>query len=191
MLDAEPDGHCVDGNTDNPLTKTNLKKILETVDPHNETLPTLITADRGKNMFIDASEPLEAYKKMIDIADRLSNIWANYSPCLSCMSALVKTRKKSTIHVASIYFESSTFRDAVKTLQCLANLQHVGFDIQAWNFTEFKSDMKEECGKVIDDQLENEQFSSEYKELESQVDFIHQLSENPRANSWCEEYTNI
>ena len=193
MLDAEPYGHCVDGNTDNPLTKPDLKKILETVYQHTETLPTLITADGGQQMFIDASEPLKAYQKMIDIADTPTNIWANYSPCLNCMLALVYARysEKPTIHVASIYTESSTFRDAVKTLQCLAKLQHMGFAIQAWNFTEFKSYMTEECGQDIDDQLKNEQFSSEYMKLVSQVDFIHQLSKNPRANSWCEEYTSI
>ena len=193
MLNAESNGLCVDKETDDSLTRPDLKNILETVYQHTETLPTLITADGGQQMFIHASEPLEAYKEMIDIADTPSNIWANYSPCLSCIKSLVNARyeENPTIHVASIYTESSTFRDAVKTLQCLAKLQHMGFAIQAWNFTEFKSYMTEECGQDIDDQLKNEQFSSEYMKLVSQVDFIHQLSENPRANSWCEEYTNI
>ena len=194
MLNAESDGHCVNGSTGNRLTKPDLKKILETVYPHTETLPTLITADGGKNMFINASEPLQAYREMRNHAQTPpSNIWANYSPCLNCIKSLVNARysEKPTIHVASIYTEKNTFRDAVETLQCLAKLQHMGFAIQAWNFTEFKLYMTEECGKVIDDQLENEQFSSEYMKLETQVDIIRQLSENPRVSSWCENYTSF
>ena len=186
--------------------------ILETVYPiTGNSMPykTLITPDHGDTMYTTESEPLNAYKMMLNKfkVDRIKpgNIWVNYSPCPTCTAALLThygscnnnpgsedAHKKPTIHIARIYNNSKymNMTESMETFQCLAKLKHEGFDIVPWNWTEFKAPrgdpvFAENCTSLIDKYDGHVNFRSAYNELEKLLMFAKQLGKNPHAGSWC------
>lgn len=190
LLLSVEDENCLDPNSEFSLRKSQLEVILDTVYP-NTASPILVSPDRGYTVYSNDNNHLSAYQVMesrTEVTD-IKNIWANYSPCTDCVKLLISTYEKHddkpTVHVGRIYTPGSTFKDAVLTLQCLARLKHDKFDIVPWNFEEFKSYTTAACDGEIDERLGNSSFNSEYMKLESQVQFIHQLSENPHAGTWC------
>ena len=126
--------------TDGSLKRSQLKMILNT-QSGSQVFTTLITPNHGQNMYTTETEsdhdPINIYRSMINdiehshVAER-GNIWANYSPCPLCAKALLShygKTDKPTIHVARIYTASNNISDVVKSLQCLAKLEHEGFSI--------------------------------------------------------------
>ena len=191
------DETCVNGGTDISLKKSQLEMILNTVYPQSgsQVFATLMTPNHGRNMYITEFNPLNGYYSILNdieqsIIEDTGNIWTNYSPCPRCVLALLDHynkpgNDKPTIHVARIYTESNKFSDAVSSLQCLAKLEHVGFSILPWDFNAFKQYISESCANEIDKHGEN-YFLEEYMKLGTQLQFIHQLSRNLHANSWCD-----
>ena len=183
---------CVAEGTQYSLKKSQLEMILNTVysQTGGQVHTTLITPDQGKDTYTDEINPLKAYQVMISTVGQPSNIWANYSPCPHCVRALIKNYEKSTnkptVHITKIYINSSQFSDTVEALQCLAKLKHVGFSLEEWNFVEFKAVISDStCKEEINERLGNNQFTTEYMKLASQLEFVRQISESPHANSWC------
>ena len=181
------------------LTSTTLDMILNTLHPTTTSLrphTTILTPDRGTNMYTDDLTPLSAYQIMLDTTTgTISNIWANYSPCPSCARKLLDHYKdgsdKPTIHVARIYTESDDLSHVLESLKCLAKLKHNGFDIVSWNFNEFKAPggvpkFTDVCTSAITTAYANANFTSELEELGTHVTFIQALGDNSHANSWCE-----
>ena len=193
-------GPCVDGGTTDSLQREQLEMILDTVYPITGSptpYTTLLTPDHGINMYANELSPLTAYQVMLGargIGDA-SNIWTNYSPCPTCVHALLdKYNKpedeKPTIHVAGIYTESNSLSHIMESLECLGKLVHSGFSIVPWNFDEFKAPedvpvFLNACNLDIDTYYRSSNFTSAYMRLESLVTFIQQLGANPNANSWC------
>ena len=191
------DETCVNEGTD-PLRKSQLDMILDTVYPQSgsQVFTTLMTPNHGRNMYVTETNAINAYYSMLNgiehgHIDDTGNIWTNYSPCPNCVLVLLNHynkpgNDKPTIHVARIYTESNKFDDAVRSLQCLAKLEHVGFSILPWDFNAFKQFTSESCAKEIGERDEKSEFTMEYMKLTSQIEFIHQLSQSSHANSWCE-----
>lgn len=180
------------------LMKSQLEMILNTVYPQSgsQVFATLMTPNHGRNMYITETNALYSYYSMLNDFEQshiedTGNIWTNYSPCPNCVLALLNHynkpgNDKPAIHVARIYTESNKFEDAVRSLQCLAKLEHVGFSILPWDFIAFKQFISESCVKEISEHDEKSDFSEEYMKLVTQIEFIHQLSQSSHANSWCE-----
>ena len=176
--------------------------ILNTVYPQSgsQVFATLMTPNHGRNMYITETRPLNGYYSMLNDIEQshiedTGNIWTNYSPCPTCVLALLNYynkpgNDKPTIHVARIYTESNKFSDAVSSLQCLAKLEHVGFSILPWDFNAFKQYISESCANEIDEHDET-YFFEEYMKLGTQLEFIHQLSQNKHANSWCDFWSSL
>ena len=139
--------------TTGALKRSQLETILDTVYPvtgNRMPFTTLITPNRGLNMYstetyIDG--PLNAYQAMLnhikhDTISKTNNIWTNYPPCPYCIDALIthyEQRDKPTIHVARVYTDDScSVSDTLKTQRCIAKLEHAGFSVVPWNFSEFK-----------------------------------------------------
>ena len=188
----------MDGGTSESLQREQLQAILDTVYPitGNPTpFATIITPDHGANMYTSDIEPLTAYQLMLSSIGDTSNLWAAYSPCPNCVTALLRhynkpEDEKPTIHVAGIYTESNSLTHTIKSLQCLGKLVHEGFSVLPWNFNEFKapegvSAFLDVCVSDIDTYYANANFTSAYMELESQVTFVQQLGQSSHANSWC------
>lgn len=181
-----------------PLKKSHLEMILNTVHPQSgsQIFATLMTPNHGRNMYITETDALHGYYSMLNDIEQshiedTGNIWTNYSPCPYCVLALLNHynkpgNDKPTIHVARIYTKSSKFDDAVRSLQCLAKLEHMGFSILPWDFNAFKQLISESCAKEIAERDEEGEFSEEYMKLTTQIEFVHQLSQSSHANSWCE-----
>ena len=53
-----------------------------------------------------------------------------------------------------------------------------------WDFDKFKKYITESCANEIDERDEGK-FKEEYMKLVAQVGFIHEVSQNSHANSWC------
>ena len=168
--------------------------ILDTVYPvtGNPTpFTNLVTSDHGTSIYSSEIAPLSAYQQMLERIGETGNIWTNYSPCPSCVNALVthfSSGDKPTIHIARIYTESTSLTHVVESLQCLARLIHMGFDIVAWNFDKFSGipAFVNSCTSVIDSYEGDSNFTSMYMELVTQVSFIQELGKNPHASQWCE-----
>ena len=184
--------------TDASLKRSQLEMILNTLYPQSgsQVFATLITPNHGRNMyFTETDPPINIYRNLINDIEHsqvgeTGNIWANYSPCPQCAMALLNHynkpgNDKPTIHVARIYTASNKFSDAVRSLQCLAKLEHVGFSIVPWDFEAFKQFVSESCVQEIDEH-NNQNFFNEYQELVRQLVFINQLSQSSHANSWCQ-----
>ena len=191
------DATCVNGGTDNSLTKSQLEMILNTVYPPSglKVFTTLVTPNHGGNMYISETEPLSTYQALLNAIDSgnindTGLIWTNYSPCPVCARALVghyKNSDKPAIHIAQIYTNNNTYGEAITSLQCLAKLEHEGFSIMPWDFNQFKQYINESCANKIDERDEgNSKFNEEYMKLVSQVEVIHEVSQSSHANSWCE-----
>ena len=173
------------------LKKSHINRILDTVH-HGLATTTLVTADGGKTMHIDDTKPLNAFGAAVYSAASagvVNNIWANYSPCPECVQALLlllgKDTNKPTIHIGRIYI-GDTFADMIESLQCLAKLKHEGFDIVPWDFSALRDTLTaNDCKAVISERLGDDSFNTEYMKLVSYVNFIHQLSENQHASTWC------
>ena len=189
---------CVEGGTSISLHKRQLQMILDTLYPvtgNRVPFTSLVTSNHGTSIYSSEVAPLAAYQQMLEGIGETDNIWTNYSPCPSCVGALVnhynnRNGEKPTIHVARIYTESTGLTHVVKSLQCLARLIHEGFDIEAWNFNEFKAPagipaFVDSCTSIIDSYYGNGDFTSMYMELVTQVNFIQHLGKNPHAGSWC------
>ena len=195
VLQHAETGPCVDGGTADSLQREQLEKILDTVYPitGNPTpYATLLTPDHGINMYFTEFDPLTAYQVMLGGIGDASNIWTNYSPCPTCVRALLdKYNKpedeKPTIHVAGIYTESNSVTHIVESLECLGKLVHGGFSIVPWNFKapEGVPAFLDTCNSDIDVYYGNSYFTSAYTKLERLVTFIQQLGANPHANLWC------
>ena len=189
---------CVNEGTDTSLKKSQLEMILNTVYPQSgsQVFATLMTPNHGRDMYITEIDALNIYYSMLNDIEQshiedTQNIWTNYSPCPHCVLALLDHynkpgNDKPTVHVARIYTQSNKFNDAIRSLQCLAKLEHVGFSILPWDFSAFKQYISESCAKEIGERDEINNFSEEYMKLVTQIEFIHQLSQSPHANSWCE-----
>ena len=189
------------GGTSDSLMSSQLEMILNTLYPvttSSRPHATIITPDRGTNMYIhELDKPIMAYTSMLDYITTTEHIWANYSPCPSCARALLSHYNKPeddkpTIHVARIYTESDDLSDVVQSLQCLAKLKHKGFEIEPWNFNEFKAPegvpiFADTCISAITAAYGESNFTSTYMELERYVRFIQQLGDSSHANSWCSE----
>lgn len=144
----------------------------------------------------ELNDPLAAYQSMLDLTTGdITNIWANYSPCPSCVRKLLDHYKegdeKPTIYVARIFTESDGLSDVMTSLQCLAKLGHKGFKVVAWNFSTFHTPvdvqvLTEECKLAITTAYGQANFTSTLMELQKQVTFIQELGENTHASSWCE-----
>ena len=145
----------------------------------------------------ELGNPLGAYQSMFEgTTTEITNIWANYSPCSSCVHKLLDHYKegdsKPTIHVARIFTNSSdNLSDAVTSLQCLAKLGSKGFKVVTWNFSAFHTPsdvpvLTDECISAITTAYTHVNFTSTLMELERHVTFIQELGENPHASSWCE-----
>lgn len=184
------------------LTHSKLDTILDTVYPVNtKFIPheTILTPDHGKTIFYnELSNPLGAYQHMLgETEGEITNIWANYSPCPSCVRKLLEVFKegdKPTIYFARIYTgpdsENFTISDIVTSLQCLGKLKHKGFSVVAWNFNTFNPEgapvLTEVCTSAITSAFKQENFTSTLMELETHVTFIQELGDNTHASSWCE-----
>ena len=188
------DPECL--TTGGALTHSKLDTILDTVYPINTNLiphETILTPDHGKTLYYnEVDEPLDAYRRMIEeTTGEITTIWANYSPCPSCVRKLLDVFKegdKPTIYFARVYKETETLSDIVTSLQCLGKLQHKGFSVVAWNFDTFKGDsvLTSECTSAITSAYTKENFTSALMELGRHVTFIQQLGDNTHASSWCE-----
>ena len=189
---------CVEEGTTTSLKKAQLKMILDTVYPvTGNPIPftNIITPDHGTTVYSNELSPLKAYQEMLEGISETDNIWNSYSPCPSCVHALlthfVKPEvDKPTIHIARIYSETSKLTHIVESFQCLAKLIHKGFSIVPWDFNAFKTldgipAFIDTCTSVIDAYYGDGNFTSAYMELVSQVTFIQELGQNPHANSWC------
>ena len=170
--------------------------ILNTVysQSGSQVFTTLVTPNHGGNMYITETNPLTSYQALLNAIeqghiDDTGNIWTNYSPCPVCARALLghynKASNKPTIHVARIFTDNNTFGAAVTSLQCLAKLEYEGFSIMPWDFNKFKQYITESCANEIDERDEGN-FKEEYMKLVTQVEFIHEVSQNSHANSWCD-----
>ena len=193
---------CVNTVTTGALQRSQLETILDTVYPvagNHMPFTTLITPNRGIKMYSTETnfDPLTTYQVMLNdikhgIIPTTNDIWTNYSPCPDCVAALINLYEqgdKPTIHVAQVYTHDSNVSDTLKTLKCLAKLEHAGFSVVPWNFNEFKdhsSFIHELCKEKIDAYFGSEKFNDEYSELVDHLEFINQLSQNPHVNSWCE-----
>jgi hypothetical protein len=183
--------------TGGSLTHSKLDTILDTLYPINTNLiphETILTPDHGKTLYEDeVNDPLSAYRLMLEGSGEVTNIWANYSPCPSCVRKLLSfftEGDKPTIHVARIFTEGEKLSDIVTSFQCLGKLGRKGFKILPWNFNEFKaptgvSRFIDECTSAINSAYTQENFTSAMMELERHVTFIQELGENPHASSWC------
>ena len=172
--------------------------ILDTVHPvTGNPIPftNIITPNHGTSIYTNELTPFLAYRDMLEEIAETDNIWANYSPCPTCVQALLRHFNKPevdkpTIHVARIYSESRKLTHVVESFQCLAKLIHEGFAIVPWDFDSFKVHggvpaFVDACTSVIDAYYADGNFTSVYMELVSQVTFIQELGQNPHANSWC------
>ena len=182
--------------TGGKLTLSKLDTILDTVYPINPNLiphETILTPDHGKTLYDNDIEPLDPYRRMIEeTTGEITTIWANYSPCPSCVRKLLDAFKegdKPTIYFARVYYnETEKLSGIVTSLQCLGKLQHKGFSVVAWNFDTFKGDsvLTSECTSAITSAYTKENFTSALMELEGHATFIQELGKNPHASSWCE-----
>ena len=168
---------------------SDLERILDTVDSQHGK-PTLITPDNGLNMYVHDTNPLTAYQKLLANDDRMDNIWVNYAPCRACTLALehrFRTQEnKPTIYVSQVSIDTNSLEEVIETLKCLGKIQHLGFNIVAWNFEQFKTILTEPCQMLITERTGERDFMNAYMRVERIVAFIRQLGENPHANSWCQ-----
>ena len=178
------------------MQREQLELILDTVFPvtGNPTpLTILVTPDHGSTMYIDELDPLAAYQVMLGAMGETTNIWTNYSPCPTCVLALLNhydkpDDAKPTIHVARIYRESHSMTHIVQSLQCLGKLIYEGFTVVPWNFDDFKAPedvvvFNDNCTSDITSYYGFSNFMSAYMELTSQVTFMQQIATS--ASSWC------
>ena len=182
------------------LTHSKLDTILDTLYINTNLIPheTILTPDHGKTIFYDEiNKPLDAYQRMLEqTKGEITNIWANYSPCPSCVRKLLEVFKegdKPTIYFARIYTgpdsKNFTISDIVTSLQCLGRLKHERFSVVAWNFDTFKapegvSVLTDVCIEAITSAYTPD-FTSALMELGRQVTFIQELGDNTHASSWC------
>lgn len=187
--------------TTESLQKAQLEKFLDTIYPvsGSSNYATLLTPDHGVNMYVHDSDPLVAYQTMLnDHRNNLAgidNIWANYPPCPDCVRALISrydrdelANEKPKIYVGQIEdFVGSNLTHIVQSLKCLAKLIHEGFEIVAWNYSEFKDteSFLATCTTVIDTYYEDANFTLAISNLVTHVTFVQELGANPHANSWC------
>ena len=147
-------------------------------------------------MYVRENKNLEAYQIMLSAhtSSELDHIWANYAPCPACVHALIshfsKETEKPIVHVARIidFTDNVTFIHVLDTLKCLAKLKCEGFDIQAFNFNEFKSRdpaFSESCNSLIATYYDSGNFTSGIEDLQTYVTFVEEIGQSPQAHTWC------
>ena len=198
MLHTEEIECIIGGTEDSRLIGSKLETILNTLSPVTTNLrphETIITANHGRNLYInELSDPLKAYQDMLEeTTDEITNIWANYSPCPSCVRKLLshynkEEDNKPKIHVAQIYTNGEELSQIVTSLECLGKLANKGFEVVPWNFNTFRdvSFLTDECKSIINEAYKHENFTSTFMELNNLVTFINELGDSAHAKSWCE-----
>lgn len=198
MLHTEEIECIIGGTEDSRLIGSKLETILNTLSPVTTSFrphETIITANHGRNLYIhELDKPLRAYQDMLEATtDEITNIWANYSPCPSCVRKLLshynkEEDNKPKIHVARIYTNGEELSQIVTSLECLGKLANKGFEVVPWNFNTFRdvSFLTDECKSIINEAYKHENFTSTYMELDSLVTFINELGDSTHASSWCE-----
>ena len=192
---------CVPNGSRYSLQKAQLEKLLDTVYPSTGNpvpFSTILTPNQGNDMYVEESDThtLRAYQILIDAHpfEDVDNIWVNFAPCPACVRALIthftKKTEKPVVHVARIidFTDNMTFIDVLDTLKCLARLKHEGFDIQAFNFNEFKSRdpaFSESCNSLISTYYDSGNFTSAIEDLQTYVTFVEQIGQSAHAHSWC------
>ena len=183
------------------MMKSRLEEILNTVYPKTgqKVHSTIILTDKfeSENSKVYTNEvcPLNAYQDMRRDLDpelpRPSKIWVNYSPCPYCVKALIEEYEKSDkpeISIAKVY----TGSQAVKSLQCLARLEHLGFRLTLWDFFTFNETSTSvlTCKDEINERFEDAKFMAEYMKTKNLLEIVRQISTSPSAPSWCEDLGN-
>lgn len=198
-----PFSSCIDcvpyGNTYS-LQKAQLEMLLDTVYPSTGNpvpFSTILTPNHGTEMFVEETNHPRAYQIMLNkyTSTDINHIWASYAPCPTCVRALIshfnKETDKPVIHVARIIdlTDNVTFTHVLDTLKCLGRLQHEGFGIQPFNFTEFKKrdpPFSESCNSLITTYNNSgSNFTSAIEDLGTRVAFVNQLGQSTHAHSWC------
>ena len=186
---------CVPNGGIYSLRKAQLEMMLDSLYPSTgNSLPftTILTPNQGTDMYVDETNDIRAYQIMLitHASSRVDHIWANYAPCPTCVRVLIshfdKETEKPVVHVARI--TDFTNRVNVDTLKCLARLKREGFDIQAFNFNEFKSrspPFNESCNSLITTYYQSSTFNLATETLQSHVTFIEQIGGNTHASTWC------
>ena len=182
------------------MTLEDLKKMINTVEQVFGTLPThetYITLDYGETMFT-SYDPIQAYYRLFDMVEtnhipKPSEIWMTQSPCFVCARRLIYEYGKAdsikpTLRIANIY-TGDNLLDTVESLKCMAKMVHLNFTILPWEWMEVKNNLDhEDCIESIDLALQHLTFSAKQIALQKLIEFINELSLNPKVSSWCEVF---
>lgn len=203
LLILQSRADCVPGGTEYALQKTQLETILDTLYPATGNpvpFATIVTPNHGTDMYKQEISPLTAYQVMLGIhaPEDIKHIWANFAPCPNCARALISHFSKKTedekpvIHIAQVIdsAQNKNFTHIIDSMKCLARLKKENFDIQAWNFNEFKGPDDNPafiaaCNMLITEYYAYANFTSALEDLLTHVTFIEQLGENPYVHTWC------